>query len=115
MPRHPKSRDFNLAPFVQETGPYATKYGLPEQVAFCTRCVISNQRPNSAVEYGHTSDSKKVTIHLDEEGVCDPCRMAEMKQKTIDWEEREHELHDLCDRHRRTDGLTGLGFLYQAI
>ena len=29
---------------------YKTKYGLPEKVVFCNRCVISNQRPNSAVE-----------------------------------------------------------------
>ena len=28
-----------------------TFYGLPRTVAFCRKCVISNQRPNSAVEY----------------------------------------------------------------
>ena len=27
------------------------KYGLPRYVHFCKQCVISNQRPNSAVEY----------------------------------------------------------------
>ena len=46
-----------------------TKYGLPSEVVFCKRCVISNQRPNSAVEYSHTKDSKKKTIHFDAEGV----------------------------------------------
>ena len=32
-------------------------YGLPRDVRFCKRCVISNQRPNSAVEFQHTRDS----------------------------------------------------------
>ena len=26
-------------------------YGLPEEVKFCTNCVISNQRPSSTVEF----------------------------------------------------------------
>ncbi|MGE4221357.1 MAG: hypothetical protein AB7G39_18075, partial [Alphaproteobacteria bacterium] len=39
------------------------KYGLPATVAFCRRCVISNQRPSSSVEFKHTRDSKKATIH----------------------------------------------------
>ena len=41
-----------------------TYYGLPKTVKFCTKCVISNQRPNSAVEYSHTSESKKKTINF---------------------------------------------------
>lgn len=81
------------------------KYGLPQQVMFCKRCIISNQRPNSAVEYKHTSESKKATIYFDEDGVCDACRFAEKKHQTIDWQERERQLMDLCDRHRNNDGL----------
>ena len=80
------------------------KYGLPREVRFCTRCVISNQRPSSAVEYTHTSESKKTTIGFDEEDVCDACRFAEQKRRTIDWTERERELRELCDRYRKTDG-----------
>ena len=80
------------------------KYGLPRDVAFCARCVISNQRPNSAVEYLHTKESKKKTIKLDDEGVCDACRFAEMKRVRIDWDERERELRDRLDRHRSRDG-----------
>ncbi len=79
-------------------------YGLPREVKFCTHCVISNQRPNSAVEFQHTRDSKKETIRFDEEGVCDACRVAEFKRKTIDWQERERELGELCARYRRNDG-----------
>ncbi|WP_375598344.1 N-acetyl sugar amidotransferase [Devosia sp. Naph2] len=81
-----------------------TKYGLPQEVKFCKRCVISNQRPNSAVEYSHTKASVKKTIHFDEEGICDACRFAERKQGAIDWAERDKQLRDLCDRHRSTDG-----------
>ncbi|MFH1523277.1 MAG: N-acetyl sugar amidotransferase [Patescibacteria group bacterium] len=80
-----------------------TKYGLPSEVKFCKKCVISNQRPNSAVEYEHTKDSKKQTINFNEEGVCDACRVAE-KKKNIDWHEREEELKALCDRYRKDDG-----------
>ncbi len=81
-----------------------TKYGLPAEVHFCKSCVISNQRPNSAVEYQHTRASKKRTIHLDDVGVCDACRVAERKEQEIDWDERERELRALCDRHRSKDG-----------
>jgi N-acetyl sugar amidotransferase len=79
------------------------KYGLPKQVLFCRRCTISNQRPNSAVEYAHTPESKKETINFDSDGICDACRLAEEK-KNIDWVAREEELRDLCDRYRRNDG-----------
>ncbi len=79
------------------------KYGLPREVLFCKHCVISNQRPNSAVEYHHTKDSKKATIHFDEEGICDACRVAERK-RTIDWKKRERELVELCNRFRKNDG-----------
>lgn len=88
---------------VEVTQPKAL-YGLPSEVAFCTRCVISNQRPNSAVEYIHTKKSKKNTINFDEEGVCDACRFAEKKHGHIDWDERELQLRDLLDRHRSKDG-----------
>jgi hypothetical protein len=39
-------------------------YGLPRYLHFCKKCVISNQRPNSAVEYQHTKASKKATINV---------------------------------------------------
>ena len=79
------------------------KYGLPENVQFCTKCVMSNQRPASAVEFKHTKESKKVTMNFDSKGVCDACRQAEQKD-LIDWDEREKELVALLDKHRRSDG-----------
>lgn len=78
-------------------------YGLPQEVKFCKKCVMSNQRPASTVEFKHTKDSKKVTLHFDDEGVCDACRMAEQKEK-INWEAREKELLKLLDQHRSKDG-----------
>jgi N-acetyl sugar amidotransferase len=85
-------------------GPLEIKYGLPGNVMFCRRCVISNQRPSSAVEFKHTKESKKETIHFDAEGICDACRYAEQKDKVVDWEEREAKLHELCDRFRSRNG-----------
>lgn len=78
-----------------------TLYGLPRKVEFCRRCVISNQRPNSAVEFEHKPDSEKKTIHFDEKGICDACRVAERKQSEVDWQLREKALWELCDRHRK--------------
>jgi N-acetyl sugar amidotransferase len=78
-------------------------YGLPEEVTFCTKCVMSNQRPTSAVEFKHTKDSKKTTMNFDEEGVCDACRTAEIKDN-IDWGMREEELVALLDKYRKNDG-----------
>jgi len=81
-----------------------TKYGLPQEVKFCKSCVISNQRPNSAVEFTHTSESKKTTINFDDDGICDACRLTEQKRNTIDWNEREQQLKELCDKFRSKDG-----------
>ncbi|MEW5847182.1 MAG: N-acetyl sugar amidotransferase [Myxococcota bacterium] len=88
----------------QTTQELEAYYGLPREVRFCRRCVISNQRPNSAVEFKHTRDSKKATIGFDAEGVCDACRFAEHKKATIDWKAREQQLRELCDRYRSSDG-----------
>lgn len=93
---------FDLKPFEAER-PEETLYGLPREVFFCKRCVISNQRPNSAVETKHTRASQKQTIAFDGEGVCDACRVRDRKAG-IDWAQREKELMDLCDRHRSKDG-----------
>ena len=78
-------------------------YGLPQEVKFCTKCVMSNQRPASTIEFKHTVDSKKTTMQFDENGVCDACRTAEIKEN-INWGMREEELIQLLDKHRKTDG-----------
>ncbi len=78
-------------------------YGLPLKVEFCKKCVISNQRPSSVVEFKNKPGDKKNTISFDSEGVCDACRFAERKS-TIDWNEREKQLKDLLNRFRSKDG-----------
>ena len=78
-------------------------FGLPQEVKFCTKCVMSNQRPASTVEFKHTADSKKITLQFDDNGVCDACRTAEIKD-SINWGMREEELINLLDKHRKNDG-----------
>ena len=85
-------------------GPLEVKYGLPSETKFCKRCVISNQRPASSVEFEHRPDSKKVTIRFDEEGICDACRYAEKKDTEVDWAGRERELRRLLDKCRSRNG-----------
>lgn len=79
-------------------------YGLPEHVIYCKKCVISNQRPSSVVEYKNTIKSNKTTIQIGADGICDACRYAEIKHTTIDWREREDALRELCEKHRKSDG-----------
>jgi N-acetyl sugar amidotransferase len=79
-------------------------FGLPEEVIFCKRCVISNQRPSSTVEFKHQRDEKKATIGFGADGVCDACRYHDTKEKQIDWKRREEALIELCNRYRRNDG-----------
>jgi len=65
------------------------RYNLPTEVEYCTECTISNQRPR---------------ITFDEQGVCSACNYAKFKKNKIDWAQRERELEELCDRHRKSDG-----------
>src|SRR4051812_19727006 len=104
MKRIPAPADVDKSKYLASVANPEVKYGLPATVEFCARCVISNQRPNSAVEYSHTKDSKKQTIAFDAQQLCDACRFAERKHGSIDWDERERQLRDLLDRHRSKDG-----------
>lgn len=79
------------------------RYGLPLNIQFCKKCAMNNQRPSSTVEFKNQPGEIKKAIFFDEHGVCDACNFAE-KKKSIDWNERERELKELCDRHRRNDG-----------
>ena len=66
-----------------------SQYNLPPEVRFCVRCTVSNQRPR---------------ITFDDHGVCSACHFADYKRHQIDWSQRERELIELCDRHRRSNG-----------
>lgn len=61
----------------------------PKEVKFCTRCVVSNQRPR---------------IIFNEKGECSACDYAWRKHNIIDWQNRENELENICDRFRSKDG-----------
>ena len=65
-------------------------YKLPDKVIFCKKCVVSNQRPR---------------ITFDEKGICSACNYAERKKKNIDWNLRKKELKELCDKHRKNNGM----------
>jgi N-acetyl sugar amidotransferase len=97
-------RGIDLTKFSAANGELEVKYGLPREVKFCKRCVVSNQRPSSTVEFKNRSESKKETIDFDDEGVCSACRYAEIKAREIDWTVRENELRRLCDQHRSKTG-----------
>lgn len=81
--------------------PNEAYYGLPHEVQFCKTCVISNQRPSSIIEQKHTRDSKKAVIEF-RDGICDACHTKDWKDK-VDWEDRERQLIELCDKHRSKD------------
>lgn len=79
------------------------KYGLPSEVFFCKGCAMSNQRPISSIEFKQGTDRKLRSLHFNEEGYCDACVFM-AKREEIDWDQREQELVELLDKHRRTDG-----------
>lgn len=103
MSLFPKSRLIDINNYEPSRTPLTAKYGLPDTVSFCQRCVTSNQKPISAIEFQHTSGSVKQAIHIDDENICDACRVAE-KKSLIDWDARDAELRELCDKHRSSDG-----------
>lgn len=72
-------------------------YGTPEEVVFCSTCVISNQRPNSTVEFRSSSKDAKKTIRFNEEGVCDACVANTLKNDGVDWAAREKQLFELAE------------------
>ena len=77
-------------------------FGLPHEVIFCKKCVISNQRPNSTVEMKNIN-TKKETIAFDSKGVCSACNFSKDKID-IDWREREEKLFELLEPYRKNDG-----------
>ena len=56
---------------------------------YCRKCLMPNTRPG---------------IYFDEEGICQACRLEELKDKT-DWELRFGELKILCDKYRCMNGV----------
>lgn len=81
-----------------------TFYGLPQEVKFCKKCVISNQRPSSTIEFKSKSGEIKKVINFNEEGVCSACVYHEEKERNINWEARDAKLRELLAEFRSSDG-----------
>lgn len=96
--------DINKELFKKNQNNLLAKYGLPKHVLYCKKCVISNQRPNSIIEYNHNINTKKKTINFDDDGICDACNFAAKKNNVINWKDRELELAELCNKFRKNDG-----------
>lgn len=56
---------------------------------YCQKCVMPNTKPD---------------LFFDEEGVCDACRSAEIKDKEIDWNARKKEFEELIEKFCKKDG-----------
>ena len=80
------------------------RYGLPNEVKFCKKCVISNQRPRSTIEFKNKKDENKEVISFDDSGICSACSFNEEKNQGIDWKEREDTLKTLLSKFRRKTG-----------
>ena len=61
MIKYPTSPD--LSKFQAKSGREA-RFGLPVDVHYCKKCVISNQRPNSSMEFKAKRSDAKKTIFL---------------------------------------------------
>jgi len=59
-----------------------------EKIIYCKKCVVSNQRPR---------------LTFNDEGVCAACLWSEYKKTGIDWDKKEKELEELCDKFRSKD------------
>jgi N-acetyl sugar amidotransferase len=100
----PRKKKINKDLFRKDNKSPEALYGLPVKIKFCKLCVISNQRPNSTVEYKNKANkSKKKTISFDEDRICDACKANALK-KDIDWTSREKELEELCNKYRKNNG-----------
>lgn len=78
-------------------------YGLPNKVRFCKKTLISNQRPNSELEFKHNIKTKKKTINIDKNGLSDAWKYS-LEKKKIDYKKREIKLLRLLDKHRGKHG-----------
>ena len=82
-----------------------TTFGLPENVFFCKKCNLSNQKPTSINEFTHGPLTKQVGIIFDKNQICEACRSVSLKfNDKIDWDLREKELIELCKKLKKFKG-----------
>ena len=63
------------------SGELEARYGLPREVVFCKRCIMSNQRPTSSIEFKHSATRQHGTLHIDADGLCDACQFTQVKEQ----------------------------------
>ena len=80
-----------------------TYFGLPKKIIFCKKSLISNQRPNSSIEFNHNKKSKKKTLAIDKHGISDSWKYSRIKLK-IDYGDRKKKLLKLLEKHRGKHG-----------
>ncbi len=83
-------------------------FNLPKNIIFCSKCVMSNQRPSSIPEFLHTKsrkNAKYLKIEKNEKGdyICDACKVATLKEN-INWGQRKKELIKLLNKYRSKKG-----------
>ena len=89
-------------------------FGMSAKVKFCKKCIISNQRPDATIEFESKNTFKKKGILIEENNICSACKFNEMKDKEINWKEREKKLKILCDKYRKKSGydVCWIGVIY---
>lgn len=71
---------------------------MMQELIYCKKCVISNYRPSSVIEFKSKQNDSKPYIAF-KNGICSACIFHEIKE-TIDWDERRNQLEVLCDKYR---------------
>ena len=56
MINYPKNRSKQISRKYQQS---QNKFGLPKEIKFCKKCAISNQRPNSTIEFANKPTEKR--------------------------------------------------------
>src|SRR5262245_28824721 len=79
-------------------------YGLPEEVAHCRQCLMTNQKPHSVNETRNQAGTGKRGMAIHDDGLCDACHYSLKKDSAIDWAARERRLLETLQRFRRNDG-----------
>ena len=74
-----------------------------QDVKFCKKCIMSNQKPNAVVEIG-SKNTQRTGMKIEEDGICDACKYNEIKNN-IDWDEREKRLLKILDKYRSNKGF----------
>jgi len=83
--------------------PKVSFYGLPKKIIYCKTCTYTNQKPNSEREYKHNLSTKKPTLKINRDGICDAC-IIQKNKKNIDWDGRKKLLKKLCQKYRKNNG-----------